>query len=116
VKEEEIMELGSWRCDRCGDSIVARCAICAAGIPAGRLRAQAGTQVCVKCSEQMGGEWSGQVRVKRTSKPGSIKRQEAVEGVQWERKNLDRRREYETRLCGPCFATHGSDWPMPPSD
>jgi hypothetical protein len=87
--------------------------VCGAGIPAGRLRAQKGTQVCVPCSERIGGEWIGQVRTKRTSKPGSIKRQEAVEGVQWERKNLDRLRVYETRLCGTCLERHGSDWPAP---
>lgn len=107
------METGTRRCGRCGTEIPTRCAICGQGIPLARLRAQAGTEVCVQCSERIGGEWRGQVQTKRTSKPGSIKRQEAVEGVQWERKNLDRRRVYETRLCAACVEAHGSDWPTP---
>jgi len=50
------------------------CARCGALIPVERLRALPGTQVCVRCSREIGGEFILVVGHDRTSKPGSLKK------------------------------------------
>ena len=50
------------------------CARCGNEIPAERLEALPDTQVCVKCSQEMGGEFTVYVTPERTSKEGSLKK------------------------------------------
>lgn len=50
------------------------CRICGAEIPAGRLKAMPGTEVCVACSEKIGGEFELEVKISNTGKPGSLKK------------------------------------------
>ncbi len=50
------------------------CARCGGEIPAERLEAVPETRVCVKCSEEMGGEFDNYWTYERTSKEGSLKR------------------------------------------
>lgn len=56
------METETKYCTRCGDEI-----------PAGRLKAIPDTLVCVKCSEDIGGEFELKVTVSGTAKAGSLK-------------------------------------------
>jgi hypothetical protein len=49
------------------------CTRCGAEIPAGRLKAIPDTLVCVKCSEEIGGEFELKVTVSGTAKAGSLK-------------------------------------------
>lgn len=49
------------------------CARCRALIPAERVEAIPETQVCVKCSQAMGGEFKVVTVAERTSKAGSLK-------------------------------------------
>jgi hypothetical protein len=50
------------------------CARCGALIPVERLHALPGTQVCVRCSQEIGGEFILVVGHERTSKAGSLKK------------------------------------------
>lgn len=50
------------------------CAGCDTEIPAERVEALPETQVCVRCSERMGGEFKVYVIPERTSKEGSLKK------------------------------------------
>jgi hypothetical protein len=50
------------------------CARCGAEIPVERLRIVPKTRVCVKCSEEIGGEYKLIVGRERTSKQGSLKK------------------------------------------
>ncbi|MCI0704429.1 MAG: TraR/DksA C4-type zinc finger protein [Planctomycetia bacterium] len=50
------------------------CARCGAEIPAERLEALPETMVCVKCSQEIGGEFQVIVTPERTSKEGSLKK------------------------------------------
>ena len=56
------METEAKYCTRCGDEI-----------PAGRLKALPDTLVCVKCSEEIGGEFELKVTISGTAKAGSLK-------------------------------------------
>jgi len=49
------------------------CTRCGAQIPVGRLKAIPDTLVCVKCSEEIGGEFELKVTVSGTAKAGSLK-------------------------------------------
>ena len=49
------------------------CTRCGAEIPAGRLKAIPDTLVCVKCSEEIGGEFELKVTVSGVAKAGSLK-------------------------------------------
>ena len=49
------------------------CRRCGTEIPEGRLEAIPDTLVCVKCSEEIGGEFELKVTVSGTAKAGSLK-------------------------------------------
>jgi hypothetical protein len=55
------------------ESVIRNCARCRGEIPAERIEAMPETMVCVKCSQQMGGEFKVIVTNERTSKEGSLK-------------------------------------------
>jgi hypothetical protein len=50
------------------------CRICDAAIPPARLKIIPDTLVCVKCSEDIGGEFELEVTVSSTGKAGSLKK------------------------------------------
>lgn len=50
------------------------CKRCKAEIPADRLAAVPGTQLCVACSEQLGGEFEYRVTSENIAKTGSLKK------------------------------------------
>ena len=62
------------------------CRRCDAEIPAGRLEAIPDTLVCVKCSEEIGGEFEIKVTVSGTAKAGSLKVTGQQVAVQRQRK------------------------------
>ena len=49
------------------------CRLCGVEIPPARLHAIPDTQVCVDCSEKIGGEFELKVTISGTAKPGSLK-------------------------------------------
>jgi len=49
------------------------CTRCGAEIPPGRLKVLPDTSVCVKCSEEIGGEFELKVTISGTAKAGSLK-------------------------------------------
>ena len=49
------------------------CARCKAMIPVERLEAVPQTRLCVRCSQDTGGDLKLRVNVRRQSKPGSLK-------------------------------------------
>jgi hypothetical protein len=49
------------------------CRLCGVEIPPARLQAIPDTQVCVDCSEKIGGEFELKVTISATAKPGSLK-------------------------------------------
>jgi len=49
------------------------CTRCGAEIPLGRLKAIPDTLVCVKCSEEIGGEFELKVTISGIAKAGSLK-------------------------------------------
>jgi hypothetical protein len=55
-------------------SVPQTCARCGGEIPAERLEALPDTMVCVKCSQEMGGEFQVVVTPERTSKEGTLKK------------------------------------------
>jgi hypothetical protein len=55
------------------NDVMKECRLCSAEIPAGRLRALPETQVCVACSEEIGGEFGLKVTISGTGKAGSLK-------------------------------------------
>jgi len=52
---------------------IKECRVCSIEIPAGRLRAMPETEVCVGCSERIGGEFGLKVTISGTGKAGSLK-------------------------------------------
>jgi hypothetical protein len=50
------------------------CRICGVSIPPARLKAMPTTEVCVACSENIGGEFEIEVKISNTGKPGSLKK------------------------------------------
>lgn len=64
-------------CRRCGDEI-----------PEGRLRALPDTQVCVRCSEEIGGEDELEVTISATGKAGSLKKTGQAVSVTLKKKRL----------------------------
>ncbi len=50
------------------------CRICDTEIPEGRLKAMPATEVCVTCSEKIGGEFELEVKISNTGKAGSLKK------------------------------------------
>jgi RNA polymerase-binding transcription factor DksA len=63
-------------CKRCGDVI-----------PAERIEAMPGTTLCVKCSQQLGGEWEYTFSNENTAKPGSLKKNYGGISIQKKRKS-----------------------------
>ncbi|HEV3145834.1 MAG TPA: hypothetical protein VGZ47_18235 [Gemmataceae bacterium] len=51
-----------------------RCVRCDAAIPAERVEILPDTQICVKCSEEIGGEFIMVARPENIGKPGSLKK------------------------------------------
>lgn len=64
------------------------CRRCGAEIPRERLDAIPDTLVCVKCSEEIGGEFELKVTISSTGKAGSLKRTGQDVDVQRKRKPL----------------------------
>ena len=52
---------------------ITNCRICGAEIPKERLEVIPDTEVCVRCSKKIGGEFELKVTVGGTAKPGSLK-------------------------------------------
>ena len=52
---------------------VTNCRICGSEIPKERLEIIPDTEVCVRCSKKIGGEFELKVTVGGTAKPGSLK-------------------------------------------
>jgi hypothetical protein len=50
------------------------CGVCGVEIPSARLKAMPDTLVCVRCSEEMGGEFELEVNISATGKAGSLKK------------------------------------------
>lgn len=50
------------------------CARCGGNIPAERVEALPDTQLCVRCSQELGGEFQVIAVAERTSKEGSLKK------------------------------------------
>ena len=71
------MDVEAKYCRRCGNEI-----------PAGRLTAIPDTEVCVTCSEEIGGEFELKVTVSGTAKAGSLKLTGQQVDVQRQRKPL----------------------------
>ncbi|MCI0459883.1 MAG: TraR/DksA C4-type zinc finger protein [Gemmataceae bacterium] len=65
------------------------CQRCQEMIPVERLEVLPQTRLCVKCSEQVGGDLKLKVRTRTQGKVGSLKRTgHDIEGVEWVRKPL----------------------------
>lgn len=64
------------------------CRICGAEIPAARLEALPDTEVCVRCSEEIGGEDELEVTISSTGKAGSLKKTGQDLSVKRKRKRL----------------------------
>jgi hypothetical protein len=56
------------------ESVPGVCARCGGEIPPERMEALPETMVCVRCSQEMGGEFVVYVTPERTSKEGSLKK------------------------------------------
>ena len=70
------------------ESEVKYCRVCEAQIPQARLAVIPDTLVCVKCSEEMGGEFELKVTVSATGKAGSLKKTGEDVDVKRKRKSL----------------------------
>ena len=64
------------------------CRICGAGIPAARIEAIPDTLVCVRCSEEIGGEHELEVTTSSTGKAGSLKKTGQSVSVKKQRKPI----------------------------
>ncbi|HYI02245.1 TraR/DksA C4-type zinc finger protein [Hyalangium sp.] len=67
---------------------VVHCGVCGVEIPQARLKAMPDTLVCVRCSEDMGGEFELEVSVTATGKAGSLKKTGQDIAVKRKRKTL----------------------------
>ncbi|MCY1082522.1 TraR/DksA C4-type zinc finger protein [Archangium lansingense] len=67
---------------------VVHCGVCEAEIPQARLKAMPDTLVCVRCSEEMGGEFELEVTISATGKAGSLKKTGQNVEVKRKRKTL----------------------------
>ncbi len=67
------------------------CKRCGSEIPAERLDAVPGTCLCVKCSQEVGGEWQYSFTNENTAKAGSLKKNYGGVTIQKKRKpGIDR--------------------------
>ena len=64
------------------------CRICGNDIPPGRLKAMPETEVCVPCSESIGGEFTLEVTTAASGKPGSLKKTGQTLEVKRKRKHV----------------------------
>lgn len=64
------------------------CKRCDSEIPAERIEALPETEICVKCSEEIGGEWDTIVVPGDTSKKGSLKHNYSQFSVVRKRKTI----------------------------
>ena len=64
------------------------CRICGVEIPAARRKALPDTEVCVRCSEEIGGEDELEVTISSTGKAGSLKKTGQDLSVKKKRKRL----------------------------
>jgi len=64
------------------------CERCGVEIPLERIETMPETRVCIKCSEEIGGEFVRKVRAINTAKPGSIKRNYSDYEVKLVRKRI----------------------------
>jgi hypothetical protein len=67
---------------------IRNCRICGGAIPKARVEAIPDTLVCVKCSENIGGEFELEVRISSTGKAGSLKKTGEQVEVKRKRKAL----------------------------
>ena len=65
------------------------CKRCGAEIPTERIEAVPGTCLCVKCSQEVGGEWQYSFTIENTAKAGSLKKNYGGISIQKKRKPLD---------------------------
>jgi hypothetical protein len=56
------------------DMETGRCRVCGREIPIARLKAMPDTLICVRCSEEIGGEFELEVTISGTGKAGSLKK------------------------------------------
>lgn len=66
------------------------CKRCKAEIPVERLEAIPGTCLCVRCSQEVGGEWQYSFTNESTGKAGSLKKNYGSISIQKKRKPIDR--------------------------
>lgn len=71
------------------------CKRCKAEIPVERLEAVSGTQLCVKCSQALGGEYDYKVEAVNTAKSGSLKKNYGSFKVRRKRRDISRQIEEE---------------------
>ena len=70
-----------------------QCERCSAEIPGERIEAVPETRLCVKCSEEVGGEFDLYATYERTSKEGSLKKNYGGVNVFRVRKQLKKKKE-----------------------
>jgi hypothetical protein len=66
------------------------CVKCGGEVPAERVEALPDTQLCIRCSQAMGGEFDVYVEAERTSKDGSLKKNYGGYGTRKVRKPIPR--------------------------
>ncbi|HEV3020823.1 MAG TPA: TraR/DksA C4-type zinc finger protein [Pirellulales bacterium] len=66
------------------------CKRCKAEISAERLEAVPGTVLCVKCSQEVGGEWEYSFKEVNTGKAGSLKKNYGGISIEKRRKSSER--------------------------
>lgn len=70
------------------EDVIVLCGMCDAPIPPGRLKAMPETQICVKCSEDCGGEFVLEVSLSTVGKAGSLKKTGEQVDVKLKRKEF----------------------------
>jgi hypothetical protein len=69
------------------------CVRCGAAIPAGRLAALPETRLCLKCSEEIGGDFEVRVVPENLAKTGSLKKNYGSLSVSKKRRHIERKEE-----------------------
>lgn len=65
------------------------CARCKSEIPAERVEALPEARLCIKCSEEVGGEFEVQFTQENLSKPGSLKKNYGGVTLQKKRRSIE---------------------------
>ncbi len=69
------------------------CARCGATIPAGRLKALPETRLCIRCSEEVGGDFEVSVVPENLGKAGSLKKNYGGFHISKKRRKIERKEE-----------------------